>query len=216
MAKETKETVKAPVRTNEIAPDLKAEGFTIANPEELFWKCSDPETPIKLGADLAPGVANVLRGIVLGREMRQADPEDDGRERDQYYYHVVLTAPAILYGRRAADGSSPAHQCAAGFMAWVDERWDLQRMIHMLPKRDASGKIVSVTEAILTPLRKVAAAKGSRWEIRLMSRPVPVEKVEVPLLDMPAVGALPTAPEPGGKALPARAGGTIETTGETV
>ena len=221
MAKQNdpKATTTAPIRSNEVPDDLKAEGFTVANPEELFWKCADPEAQIKLGQDLPPGSANVLRGIVLGREKRKPDPEDDGRQGDQFFYHVVLTAPAILYGRRGADGSSPAHNCAAGFMAWVDERWDLQRMVHMLPKRDATGKIVSVTEAILTPLRKVPAPKGSRWEIRLMAREVPASRVEVPLLEMPQVGAkgdeLP--PADNSKAIPSKGGGAaIDTEGHAV
>jgi hypothetical protein len=184
----------APKMTNEIAPELKGEGFKIANPEIFFWKPYDGE--VLPGQALELDKVNVLRGIIIDRQQRPEDLKDDGRDGPRYYFRVAVTADCVLYTHEGE-----AVQASHGIFAWVDERHDLQSLALYLPRRkdgthELSSPIVEVTEVILTPQRKIKLRKRAQgmWKIQVLNRSIAAAAAGVPLLAPPVESEVETTP----------------------
>ncbi len=149
------------------------DGFTRINPDFFFYKV---ETEKQVG-DTVTLERHRLRGILLARAMRPENERDreENAERGRlgqppkskgFFYVVQLTAPCTVFNHE----KEPV-QGKPGTIVWLDERYNMRGLRHLLPKVDGEGAILRFTEIGVKPSKKVDTSNGQKvWKIELYKK----------------------------------------------
>jgi hypothetical protein len=150
--------------------DFEKDGGVRINPDFYFYKT---QTELEVN-----GVTQLekhrLRGYLLGRALRPLGDNDltDNEKRaasglppkpPTYFYVVQLTQPCAVFShdKERIEGKP-------GTIVWLDERHNMARLRHLLPRVDDKGQIVHVTEIGVLPTKRVTTSNGFNvWKLEL-------------------------------------------------
>lgn len=153
----------APVKAGALVPAAE-EGFK----RDVAIDIAGFYDPNISGADGKPAK---FRGLLLGTRERPQEEDDKKLGKDpQLYFLVQLTAPSLANDADAPKGVKQIVELPAGAILWVDVRFDMQRALGYLPRRDMSG-MPTMTEIIYEPTKKIAIGGGrTMWKGDLQHR----------------------------------------------